>query len=146
MYVIDATVYAPLVIIYGKNLVKALKKVKPAILDLTIYEVCNVFWKQHVKFHRISREEAKIACKTSKNLARYLTLYSIRDIDAEETIEIAIENNITFYDASYITLAKNLKTPIASEDKDILNTAPKYNIKTIKLNQLINILKQEKTP
>ena len=142
MNIIDASVYALLIITYGEDLIEKLKRVKPIILDLTIYEVCSVFWKEHTKLHKISEEEATTACKVAKPLSRYVTLYSITDLDTAEAMKIAIENNITFNNASYIALAYKLKTPIASEDHDILAVAPKYNIKAIRLNKLINMLEQ----
>jgi len=119
-----------------------LRKVRFAILDLTVYEACNAFWKEYTKFHRINENEASIACKVSKALSRYTMLYRITDLDVEETMRIAVENNITFYDASYIALACKLKSPIASEDSDIIAVAPKYDIEVIRLNQLLDILKQ----
>jgi len=142
MYVIDASVYAPLIITYGRDLIEKLRKIKSVILDLSLYEACNVFWKEHVKLHKISEEEAITACKAVKALSRYITLYSVTDLDTAEVMKIAIENSITFYDASYIVLAHKLKAPIASEDNDIITVAPKYNIRVIRLNELANILEQ----
>jgi len=142
MYIIDASVYAPLIITYGKDLIEKLRKIRPIILDLTLYEICNAFWKEHIKLHKISKEEAIIACSASKALSRYITLYSIIDLDIDKVMKMAIENDITFYDASYIALAHKLKTSIASEDHDIITVAPKYNIRVIRLNELINILEQ----
>ena len=142
MYVIDASVYAPLIITYGGDLVEKLRKIKSVILDLTLYEACNVFWKEHAKLRKVSEEEAITACKAAKALSRYITLYSVTDLDVAEVMEIAIENGITFYDASYIALARKLKASIASEDRDILTVAPKYGIRAVKLNELANILKQ----
>lgn len=141
-YVIDASVYTPLLIVYGGGLVEKLRKVRFAILDLTVYEACNVFWKEHVKLHKISENEALIACDASKALSQYTTLYRITDLNVKEAMKIAVENNITFYDASYIALARKLKSPIASEDSDIIATAPKYGVEVIRLNQLLNILKR----
>ena len=143
MYVLDASVYAPLILQYGAKLIKRLREMKITTLDLAIYEACNVFWKQHTKAHKIDRNEAIVACKVSKALTRYIILYKITDLDIEEAVKIAIDNNITFYDASYIALAKKLNTPIATEDKDIKSAAPNYNIKVLNLQQLINILEKK---
>jgi len=142
MYVLDASVYAPLILQYGARLIGMLRKVEVATLDLAVYETCNVFWKQHVKIRRISRGEAMVACRVSKALTRYVTVYKVIDLDVEETIKIAIDNNITFYDASYITLARELGAPIATEDKDIKNVAPGYNIKVLDYHQLMSILEK----
>ena len=119
-----------------------LKELRAAILDLTVYEVCNVFWKECVKLHRIDREEAELACSISRELSRYLTLYRVSDLDLEHVMEIAIENSITFYDASYIALAQKLRASIASEDSDILRVAPRYSISTARLDQLLELCKE----
>ena len=72
IYVVDSSVYAPLVALYGRNLIKAMKKVKIVILDLTVYESCNAFWRECVKLHRISDEEAIKACEACKALSKYV--------------------------------------------------------------------------
>lgn len=55
-------------------------------------------------------------------------------------VEIALTNNITVYDASYIELARKLKLPITSNDTDILETAPKYHIQVFNLDQFLNTI------
>ncbi len=140
IYVVDSSVYAPLVALYGRNLIKAMKKVKIVILDLTVYESCNAFWKECVKLHRISDEEAIKACEACKALSKYVNVYKIIDLDARNIIEIAISNNITFYDSSYIALAQKLKASIVSEDKDIIDIAPKYSLEVIRLHEFLRIL------
>ena len=142
VYVVDASVYAPLVVLFGRGLIEALRKTRIVILDLTVYESCNAYWKECVKFHRMHENEALIACRASKMLIQYINLHKITDLDVDEIMKIAIENNITFYDASYILLARELKAPIVSEDNDIVNIAPKYSIKVYGLKHLLNVLKQ----
>ncbi|MEM0048507.1 MAG: type II toxin-antitoxin system VapC family toxin [Ignisphaera sp.] len=63
------------------------------------------------------------------------------DLDVEEVMRIAIENNITFYDSSYIALAQKLKAPISTEDKDIISVAPRYGVKIIRLHELMDLIK-----
>jgi len=142
MYVIEDSVYAPLIIAYGGDLVEKLRKIKSVILDLTLYEACNVSWREHAELHKVSEEEAVTACKAAEALSRYITLCSLADLDAAEVMEVAAENGITFYDASYIALARKLKASIASEDRDILAVAPKYGVRVVRLSELANILEQ----
>ncbi len=142
MYVVDASVFAPLLILCGGRLVRVMRRVKFVLLDLTIYEVCNVFWKECVKFHRISMDEANSVCKISKALTRYADLHKITDLDVELILKIAVENNITFYDASYIALAHKLKVSIASEDYDIISVAPKYNVRVLKLHEFMKLIEE----
>ncbi len=53
-----------------------------------------------------------------------------------------LKNNIPFYDASYISLATSLKAPLASEDEDILNVAPKHGVRIMRLKEIRSVLKQ----
>ena len=50
MYVVDACVYAPLIVVCGRDLVKAMRELEFILLDLTAYEVCNAFWKEYKNF------------------------------------------------------------------------------------------------
>ncbi len=138
MLVVDASVYAPLIATCGRALLDTVKQLRFVVLDLTIYEVCNVFWKEHRKLNRIGREEAVQACRAAKSLTRYMRVYSIGDLCVGDVMKIAIENNITFYDASYIALARVLQARLASEDKDILNVAPSYGVEVVRLRELLN--------
>ena len=70
----------------------------------------------------------------------YQNMFKIIDLDVRDIIEIAISNNITFYDSSYIALAQKLKAPIVSEDKDIIGIAPKYCLEVIRLHEFLRIL------
>jgi len=139
-YILDASVYVPLIATIGTRLLKIIKEINFIILDLTIYETCNAFWKSWTKLHKISKEEAIKACRMAQFIANKLKLYHYEDLDFEKVIEIAIDNNITVYDAAYITLGLMLNIPIASEDEDIKQVAPKYNVKVIGLNELLKIM------
>ena len=141
VYVIDASVYTPLIVICGKDLVRAVREPEFILLDLTVYEVCNAFSEEYRKLHRINKDEAIQACAISKALTQYTELYRITDLDVEEAMRMAVENNITFYDSSYIALARKLEASIASEDKDIITLTPKYGIKVIQLRELMNLIK-----
>ncbi len=137
MLVVDANVYAPLIVALHKRFLEVAQRYSFAILDLTIYETCNAFWKEHVKLRRISFEEAVKACLAAKMLTKWLKVYRFEDLDFEMIARIALENNITVYDASYIALAITLKTQIASEDKDIVSVAPKYKVSVVRLYELL---------
>ena len=141
LYVIDASIYAPLIAICGKDLVKAIRELEFVLLDLTVYEACNAFWKEYRKLRKISRDEAIKACMVSKALTQYTKLYRVTDLDVGKVMELAVENNITFYDSSYIALAQKLKAPISSEDQDIVAIAPRYGIKVIRLRELMNLIR-----
>ncbi len=140
MYILDASVFAPLVVMTGKRFLEIAQKHRFIILDLTVYETCNVFWKEYRKFHRLSVEDVLELCSVIKLLANKLNVYGFEDLDFKKVVDIAVNNNITVYDSAYIALALELHTPVASEDKDILNVGPRYNVVVMKLNELLERL------
>jgi len=84
-------------------------ELKLYVPELTKYEVGNVLWKKG-----LDRPTAKASLATLYSLP--LNFVSQDEIQAKETVEIAIENGITFYDASFITLAKYLDTPLITDN------------------------------
>ena len=103
-----------------------------------MYELGNVFWKHP----QITAEKARIFIKRFLDLkVTLIDIFSDNNL-LKRSCNISKNEDITFYDASYIALAHKLKTSIASEDHDILTVAPRYNIRVIRLNELINMLEQ----
>jgi predicted nucleic acid-binding protein len=142
VYVLDASVYAPLLILLGPRMLNKPRDLEFVILDLTVYEACNAFWKEHRKLRRITAEEAAEACSLASSVSKYLKLYRVDSLDTAKVMQIAVENNMTFYDAAYIMLAADIGAAVASEDRDILSTAPRYNIKTLRLRDVESLLSQ----
>jgi predicted nucleic acid-binding protein len=140
MLILDASVYTPLLAKAGGKLVKLAKHYVFAILDLTIYEACNVFWKLCVKHKILNPHDAIELCKLTKNLATRLKIYNFNDIDVEKAVTIAIDNNITVYDATYIALAQSIRAAIATEDSDIIRVAPRYGITTLRLEDIFKLI------
>ncbi len=87
--------------------------------SLMIYEVLNA-----LKYSGVySREELK---ETGISLNKYgFELFDLEDDFKELTIEIAVDNNMTIYDASYIALARKLGTVLYTADKELLEKFPK---------------------
>lgn len=102
---------------------------------------CVTLFGKNRKLRKISKDEAVQACIVSKALTRYAKLYRVTDLDVGEVARIAVENGITFYDSSYIALARELRAPISSEDRDIVAVAPKYDIRVIRLRELMNLIR-----
>jgi len=142
LYVVDTSVYVPLMVILKGKMRKVMLKHKFHILDLTLYEACNAFWKECTKLHKINEEMALRSCELAVKLSRYAFVHKLEEVGVKEVMGIALSEDITVYDASYIALAKKLKAPIASEDKDILRVAPKYGIEVYDLESFVKLLSQ----
>lgn len=103
-------------------------------LDLTRYELGNILWKEHTLRKRINREELEKLVRLIKNVLNLMETLTINGYE-EETLSIADNLKITFYDASYIYHAKNKRTPLITEDNELTEKA-KPQVKTLKLHSL----------
>lgn len=79
----------------------------------------------------IRYSKKKISTQKLKEIAKSIQLYGIQLHEltgtyANLTIETALENNISIYDASYIALAKHLKTITYTADQKLIKTTKNH--------------------
>jgi predicted nucleic acid-binding protein len=72
----------------------------------------------------------------AKNFATRLKIYEFSDIGIEKAVTIAMDNNVTVYDATYIALAQSIRVALATEDSNIIQVAPRYEIITLRLEDI----------
>jgi predicted nucleic acid-binding protein len=53
------------------------------------------------------------------------------DNEITEILQIAIENNLTFYDASYIYLARKYRLKIVTQDQDLLRFPESISVENL---------------
>ena len=102
------------------------------ILTLTPYEIGNAIWKEAVLLNRIKLDEAKELLKQVSILYKYMKI--IAPADQEKTLHTAAALRITYYDASYITVASELNTILVTDDNKLVKTLQK---KEAKLNKIL---------
>jgi len=85
-----------------------------AVLDLTIYEVGNVVWREYWRGKIVNiLPVVKLFEEVLKNLEKL----SVGDV-LHEVLNVAVKSNITVYDASYIYVAR--RQGLVTEDRDLL--------------------------
>ena len=90
-------------------------KIKLAAPAIMPFEVLNA-----VRYSKRTIE-AETLKAVAESLALYgFELYSIRDRYAELVVEVALDNDITIYDASYVALAKHLRTVVYTADRELI--------------------------
>ena len=94
--------------------------------ELIIFEVLNALYYKRL----FSESEMK---EISEALEAYsFTLYSLKGEYAEKTIETAVENGITIYDASYVALAMIRDTYMYTADEKLIEKLKGEYLKHVK--------------
>lgn len=113
-YLLDASAVYPLVLKLGEKILQ--HKDLFAILDLTVYEIGNAIWKEYRRGRVV---DPSPVAEAFKEILKDLKKLSVGD-EFQEILNTAIESNITFYDASYIHVARKHKLKLITEDKDLI--------------------------
>ena len=94
--------------------------------ELIIFEVLNALYYKRL----FSESEMK---EISEALEAYsFTLYSLKGEYAEKTVETAVENGITIYDASYVALAMIRDTYMYTADERLIENLKGEYLKHVK--------------
>ena len=106
-------------------------------LDLAYYEIGNVIWKESALFGNISPEGA---CAMAGYVARIINLMIVIRTDtpgeASETMRLAIERGLTYYDAAYLHHAES-NQPLVTEDSTLRNKAEEVGVEALTVKQLL---------
>ena len=102
-------------------------------LDLSMYELGNVVWK-NVSRKKISLEEG---IELVNFLSEVLSLMDIINIGIKSNVlEIAAKNKLSYYDASYIYASILFTDILVSEDKKLLDAADKRGVKAYEIENI----------
>ncbi len=113
-YLIDTSALYPLVL-SGK----ALNPEQYAVTSLTEYELGNVLWKES----RSRKIDYKTAVRTFSDLL--LEIKKISIISLADILVLALERNLSFYDASYAAIAEKEGLILVTEDLELLKKCKK---------------------
>ena len=114
--ILDASALYPLLRRLGEKAASLLTKL--TILDLTRYELGNILWKEY-KLGLLKDWENTIVLwsKIMEEMPTYrIETQHLRDIE-----KIAVEKDLTFYDASYVYTAETKNLKLITEDEELLN-------------------------
>jgi predicted nucleic acid-binding protein len=87
-----------------------------AILDLTIYEVGNAVWRA---YRRGAIKQPVLVARMFEEVLKGLEKLSVEPL-LLEVLDIAAKSGVTFYDASYVYVAKRERLKLVTEDSDLL--------------------------
>ena len=86
--------------------------------------------------------------KRAEQIAKILEVIKLENIKSaeefKEVMKLAAQLDLTFYDASYLYLAKKIGMPLVTEDKELLEKAKNASVKALKVDDFLKTLRQRK--
>jgi len=113
-FLLDASAAYPLVLRLRERALEFAED--SAILDLTLYEVGNVIWKET---RRGKVRSFKVMIELFRELFEHMELLTLSR-DLGEVLNIALKENLTFYDASYVYVARERGLRLVTKDRELL--------------------------
>ncbi|MEB3756277.1 MAG: type II toxin-antitoxin system VapC family toxin [Desulfurococcales archaeon] len=98
-------------------------------VDIALSEALNAIWKHALKIGDLDMEKAIESAGDLLKIWDTLKVYSSSEI-AEEAFRLALNEDITVYDALYIQLAKNIGAALSTFDRKLSKIAVKHGIVT----------------
>jgi len=136
-YLMDASSIG---ILFGKMRERAIEFLEGAVtLDLALYELGNLIWKECILKRMISRREALERIEDLVKVLELMYLESLGNEDMKGAMMLAIDLNLTFYDASYLHIAKSRNMPLITEDKELLEKAKIIGVKAFRVEDYLRI-------
>ena len=114
-FLVDTSALYPLILKLKHKVVEIAEILR--ILDLTLYEVGNVIWKEY-KLGRI-RDLDGVVSMFSEVLS-WIKIDEIELKDLKEIAKLAVNRGVPFYDASYIYIAEKRGYKLVTLDSDVL--------------------------
>jgi predicted nucleic acid-binding protein len=104
-------------------------------LDLAVYELGNILWKQRVIFKSISIEECDQLLKILNRVLGTITLLQPDGLEGE-ILRLAEETHLSFYDSSYLYFARRLGCVLITEDDGLLLKAGQTGVEARSLREI----------
>jgi predicted nucleic acid-binding protein len=107
------------------------------LLDLTKYEVGNALWKEHRLHRAIQQKEVEEFLDLFREVLSRTKILIVDPDDLSKVAGIAIDEMMSFYDASYIIAAKDRNLTLVSEDTQLTKVASKH-VRTMSSKEIIS--------
>lgn len=122
--ILDSSIYASIIVAdefyeRAKEVIKTAVKSSSATLDIAFPEAANVLWKHVFLLRRIPIEEVEVRVDKLINLIEKTSrIFNSKEF-LSEALKIALENEVTVYDALYLALSLKLNTKLYTFDEKL---------------------------
>jgi predicted nucleic acid-binding protein len=102
-------------------------------LDLAMYELGNVVWKG-IKRNTITPDEGE---QLIVLISKIISIMEIQEIGVNgDVLKVAVDNNLSYYDASYLYAAISVKDVLVTEDKKLKDKAAECGVETYGIEEV----------
>jgi len=137
VHILDSSAIAVILRRLGKKAVEAIGE--KTTLDLARYELGNIVWKECILKSLITPDEAM---SRAEEIAKILAIMRVELVetgeDFMEVMRLSTELKITFYDASYLYMAKKNNLTLITEDVELKGKAKGITLAVISVSQFLN--------
>jgi predicted nucleic acid-binding protein len=101
------------------------------VLDLTFYEVGNAMWKETCLTNFLTKQDSEAARNMMQTLLARIDRIQSEARNFQKIFDISEDERISFYDASYLFVAKEKGLVLVTEDRKLKAKAEKHvNVQT----------------
>ena len=127
-YLLDASTLLPLLLDYGDEVLSIASKAKLFVTDLTLYEVGNSLWKLVTLLKSLDLRDAEDIMYVLESFVRrgVFRVVSLEELNPQRILQLAVNEMLTFYDASYIVASEAVKATLITEDAELRKKAGKH--------------------
>ena len=116
-YLFDTSSIINIIKHLGKNAINFLRN--NYVLDLTIYEIGNVIWKETVLLRYLTENEASTMYEDVLwTINNYMNI--IRPRSPEMVLKLAMKIRLAYYDVVYVTTASEEDLTLVTDDKRLI--------------------------
>lgn len=108
------------------------------LLDLTMYEASNALWKIAVAQDLLSDDELQEAVDILERLNHEVRIERAAETELQQTMRVARRDGLSFYDASYLTVAERDGLSLVTEDGALRDAAIRQGVMVEAVNELVD--------
>ncbi len=134
-YILDASAVVEIIASLRREARDALSG--EATLDLALYETGNALWKWiHLKKILNAEDSSRILGSLSEALSILSVIRAELD-DLPKILELSIKAGITFYDASYLYIAKKFELTLVTSDEELREAGRREGVSVISVEEFL---------
>ncbi len=119
----------------GENVVKVL--IDSSTASLAYYEIGNTLWKECNLLKEFNLKKATKILEFTASMMRSMKVVHPEENDlGSEVLHTANKRNITYYDATYLTIAKQSEKVLVTDDEKLREAAEKAGVPAVGSDEL----------